>query len=641
MVFRKSWQKIAFGLGIGWSLVWSIIFSDIPLIQKLELNIQDRLICLTHPHTPPPEILLVKITEKDLRQWGLQKEPVFYAKLVNQLIEEGASVVILNLLPNWVQTSDHANNPIKELVKTHPTQIVLVIPTTRLSSPYPTAWRSYNYFIPFDAQGKPLKPLNSVLGFSEYEPDAKNPTSLISPARQAHISGELILSEDFSQTQILDSAAWLALKKFQLPNQTPNQFAQTPIQITFWGATNTFPTLNIQSFFTENYPHIEVRHKIVLVGLADVNNPDAYAIKSPFGEEMPGVELQANLLASIITNSYYSIAPRWLETLIAIAGGILISRGIVLEMLKLNYPRQFWILLLPLGIFSGLFILSIIGLAIRLIFPITLLLFTWSATVISVILCMRFGLREDFIRQQQCEITRLTSVEQEAAISQARKLLHRIASNIHDGPLQELKLIMDDLEVLQMNQPHLNIDPLLDKLEDMGEHLRQHLNQTRTLALAITPELREGLDVGIEKKLQELVNTQELTLNVIKNIQPLEEPEVSSLWMEAREDIFRFFCEGIANVIHHAQMPAGKATQVKVILSQHQTQCTLIVENDGSQLNHTPFNSSPPQRKRGGYGIKLMETIAAELPGGRMERSILADGGMRVTLTWNLLFNVA
>jgi signal transduction histidine kinase len=92
-------------------------------------------------------------------------------------------------------------------------------------------------------------------------------------------------------------------------------------------------------------------------------------------------------------------------------------------------------------------------------------------------------------------------MEQEAIISQARKLLHRTASNIHDGPLQELKLIMDDLELLKMNQPHLDIDPILDKLEDMGHHLRLHLNQTRTLALAITPELRSGLDVGIEKKL--------------------------------------------------------------------------------------------------------------------------------------------
>jgi len=636
MVFRKSWQKIAFGLGTSWSLLWGIIFSEIPFVQQLELNIQDHHISVMHPHNPPKEILLVKITEKDLRERELLKKPVFYTKLIARLLKEGAQVVILNLLSNWVQTSDHENNPIKELVKTHPGQIVLVIPTTRLSSTYPTAWRSYNYFISFDTQSQPLQLPNSVLGFSEYEPDAKNPSSINSSARQANLRGELLFSEDFSKPQVLDSAVLLAWQKLPHRNQSLNQFSQNPIQINFWGPTGTFATLDVQSLLSSNQPLPLVRDKIVLVGLADVNNPDSFAIKSPFGEEMPIVELQANLLASLITNSYYSLAPKWLQGLIVISGGILISRAIVLEMFKRNSGKLFWILLLPLGIFSALCLLSLVGLATRLIFAITLFLFTWITTAIFVTSSIQFGLREDFIRQQQFEITRLKSVEQEAIIARARKLLHHTASNIHDGPLQELKLIMDDLEMLQMEQPDLNIDPLLDKLEDMGYHLREHLSQASALALVITPELREGLDVGIEKRLEQLVDTKKLTLKILKNLQPLEEPKISSLWIDAREDIFRFFCEAISNVIYHAQPPHGTATQVTVSLSQRQTQCTLSIENDGVKLNNATFDTHSSSRQRGGYGTKMMETIAAELPDGRMEINILTDGRMEVTLTWTI-----
>ena len=41
----------------------------------------------------------------------------------------------------------------------------------------------------------------------------------------------------------------------------------------------------------------------------------------------------------------------------------------------------------------------------------------------------------------------------------ARKLLHRIATDIHDGPLQEFKIVMDRIELLQLDHPDLE-DPI-------------------------------------------------------------------------------------------------------------------------------------------------------------------------------------
>ncbi len=221
--------------------------------------------------------------------------------------------------------------------------------------------------------------------------------------------------------------------------------------------------------------------------------------------------------------------------------------------------------------------------------------------------------------------------------------MQRLASHIHEGPLQELKLVMDRLEILQMNFPveqsQVSVDPILERLESLGHHLRQQLNQTAAIALEITPELREGLDAGIKTRLEQLVQSGELTLHVIQEIQPLVEPNLNSQWLEAREDIYSFFGEALKNVVRHAQPPHGTATQVKISLSQQGTRCTLAVANDGAKLDEAVFARSDNPGLQSGYGMKLMTAIAAELPEGAIERIALPEGGMRVTLSWTLQFN--
>ena len=638
MVLRKAWQSTALWLGIGWSILWSVVVSELPLMQQLDLWQSDRLIHLNQSHTPPPEIVLVTITEADLKTWGIANEPIIYSNLVNRLLEADAAVVVLNLLPNWVQTSDHPNNPIKTLVQRHSDRIVLVLPTSSATQPNPTEWRNYEYFLPLTNKGKPLFPPQSILGFAEYEPEAKHPQSIRSTARQASLSGQFTLSRNLERIQPLDSAALLTLKKFKRQKQ-PLQTPQTPIQIHFWGATGTFPTLEAQSILSHNSSFPQVGNKIVLVGFSETNNPDAFAIRSPFGELMPAVELQANLVASLLTGSFYQIVPSWLQKALIVLGGILISQWIVLGKLDASARKRYWYWLYPVLGLSGFGLSSVLLFGQSWILPITTLLVTWTATGLSVFISLLLGVQKDLIDQQQCEIDRLHSIEQAAAISQAKKMLHRIAANIHEGPLQELKLVMDRLEMLQFNGGALNLDPVLDRLESLGHHLRQQLNQARAITLEITPELKAGLDAGMRAKLQQLVNSGELTLRVIQQLQPLEEPESNSLWLEAREDIYHFFCEAINNVIRHAQLPHGTATQVQVSLCQQDRHCTLTIENDGAKLDPSIFEPSTMPKKRGGYGMKLMKTIASELPNGTLECVALPGGGMRVQLSWNQAFN--
>jgi CHASE2 domain-containing sensor protein len=91
----------------------------------------------------------------------------------------------------------------------------------------------------------------------------------------------------------------------------------------------------------------QLHNKIVLVGFSDTNNPDAFAVRSPFGELMPAVELQANLLASLLTKSFDRIVPLWLQNVVIVLGGILISKWVVWGKLNKRVRRKYWYWLYP------------------------------------------------------------------------------------------------------------------------------------------------------------------------------------------------------------------------------------------------------------------------------------------------------
>ncbi|MBO3464422.1 hypothetical protein G4P69_38500 [Aetokthonos hydrillicola CCALA 1050] len=61
-----------------------------------------------------------------------------------------------------------------------------------------------------------------------------------------------------------------------------------------------------------------------------------------------------------------------------------------------------------------------------------------------------------------------------------------------------------------------------------------------------------------------------------------------------------------------------------------------MIENNGTLPEHTDQDDLNKKRKTGGYGTKLMTTIASELPNGLCERVSLEKGGMRVTLEWTI-----
>ncbi|MEH2245584.1 sensor histidine kinase [Nostoc sp.] len=647
-MWRKGWQIKFLSLGISCGVFYNFIFSQIPLVQKLELQLQDTLLRLHHPKSPPQEIILVKIQKKDLANQKLSIGRIFYADLVEHLLEAGASVVVLNLRNDWREPAfeysskitEPINRPLKNLVQNHSDKLVLVTRTNSISNYKQTNFLIYNHLIPFDGeQLRPLIPPHTLQGFFEYEPEAEFPRNLSSTARRSHLVGQFLISEENNQVKTFKSAALLALEKFEQQEQKSllsSRLAKIPtqVEINFWGRAGTFPSLELTSIcqpskdkkclvVSPSKLSQQVRHKVVFIGFAEGNNIHTMAMLSPFGDSMSGVEIQANLMASLMTDSFLQIPPQWLELIIIILGAVFISGSVS------SYQNWRLLGLVLAIIFGGYLGLCLILLKCKWILSIILPLLIWTATEISVFIYFIWVRQKEFILLQKYQISQLKAAEQEAILSRTRKILHRTASDIHDGALQDLKLVMDKIEL----ESDLDVDSILDKLAALGQEIRDKLYNIRSVAekMEVTPALRQGLDVGIRATLQDLVNSGKLTLTVITELQPLQEPELNSVWIEHREEIYRFLGEALNNVIQHAQPPHGTATQVCISLEQQGVRCTLAIANNGSIINSTTC-----ERKKGGYGTKMMDAIASELPDGGWQMSALPDGQVQVTLSWRL-----
>ncbi|WP_159460627.1 CHASE2 domain-containing protein [Calothrix rhizosoleniae] len=631
-MFGNTWQKAVICLGIGCSFTYGLLLSNVPVVRKIEDQVNDSLILLRKSGKKTNEIALINISAEQ----ALLK-PSFYADLTERLLQEKAAVVVLNFPDNWKTKVEGGEDKIINLVDKYSNRIVLAIRSISLNQNKAPRLPIYNHFIPFKNDLKTAVEIENIQGFFEYVSYTKNPNLLLHPERKVKSVGEFIRS-DTNKPIKLKSAAWLSWYKYNKFLNYQKQFIPSSPSgyINFIGKKGTFKTTNIEElcFVTTLSDRCEIpddnqqifqqfRHKIVLIGVTEQHD-----FLSVAGTRMSALEVQANLINSLMTNSLYTTIHNVLQLGIVLFGVVVVSKFIISGITKTGNWYHKWGMLPILGVMGGYGSLYLLCFYHGSIFPIALPMLIWLVTGISLTACLWIAqlLKQDELKQRQL-------AEKKAAVLQARKLLYRIASDIHDHPLQELKVVMDRIEIWQLDNPSLNTEPILEKLLQVNRDIRAQLNDIRIIAnkLKITPELRSGLDIGIRSRLKELVNSGELTLKIIDNIQPLKEPELDSAWIDAREDIFRFFREAVANVIRHAQPPQGNATTVKVSLVQSGAECVLMLENDGS------FAEGFVSKVHGGsYGTKIMETIATEIPGGKWERFTLADGGMVNKLVWKL-----
>lgn len=340
---------------------------------------------------------------------------------------------------------------------------------------------------------------------------------------------------------------------------------------------------------------------------------------------IPAIEIQANIIHNLLTKSYYQVIPNWANLTIIVLGSMVFNLLIIIP--NKNFQKDFSLakfFLTYIGLFLIYLILFIIFLSINIFIPIIIPLLTWLLTGLPTFVCISYIRTQEGIKSREIEIINLKKVEKEAILINTRKILKRTARDIHDGALQQLKLVMDEIELSE--NPQL----ILTQLQELGIDIRNHLTEINSIAskLEINPFLDQNLSFGIKNYLNKLIQSKKLTLKVIDKIEIIEEPIANSIWLDMREDIYDFFKECINNLIDHAQPPNGNATQVEIILKQEGEKCKLIITNDGNCYDEK-------DNKKGGFGTKMMAIIANDLPDGKFQ-VINDENNFKVELTWQL-----
>ena len=364
---------------------------------------------------------------------------------------------------------------------------------------------------------------------------------------------------------------------------------------------------------------------------------------SEFENQPAMVQIQAALLSAVVSGQLYRASGFFINALIALFGSLIIvswmTNRIRYSLNLFQYILQNILLLLAVSAiyFGVVVIFSYFNIFLPIAFP----LIIWCTSG-GVLITPFIFLKE---REQRVQQEALKS----AITIHLRKWSTRIASDIHDGPLQELKLVMDWLEELppltldgpSKKPPSDNSEVVLDKVAKIGKDIRSSLDALDE-ALAISNNLQKGLIPGIEKYLKE--QSERLTLEVSTDFLAFQEPQASAEWLDAREDIFRFFREAVNNAIRHGQPPRGNSTQLVVRIERSGNIYTLHIDNNVKKSKDSdrchfspPSNDVNSSRKeiRNGTGAKLMETIAHSIPQGAWERVFFEDGSVSTYLRWS------
>jgi glucose-6-phosphate-specific signal transduction histidine kinase len=212
-------------------------------------------------------------------------------------------------------------------------------------------------------------------------------------------------------------------------------------------------------------------------------------------------------------------------------------------------------------------------------------------------------------------------------------------TQIHNGPLQTLALLLRDVQLETTPSPQLfqRLNDLNAEIRAVGRSLTDeaHPEQQSAEALAAletatfeqTLRLGEGTCIDLNRPLHNLLHeVYALTLKrnlpyfqtvrvKVRNFAPLEQ---STLTLEMKRDLCLWLEEALCNVGKHAR----GTTRIVVTGQHHEGQYVLKVQDNGAGLK-------PGQ----GQGTKHCNLLAQRLA-GQFRRESLPKGGVICELSW-------
>ena len=257
---------------------------------------------------------------------------------------------------------------------------------------------------------------------------------------------------------------------------------------------------------------------------------------------------------------------------------------------------------------------------------------------IQIILILFYNRLQDMVERLYTERLQYYAqiVERQAIRQQA---MEQAFTQIHNGPLQTLALLLRDVQLETTPSPQLfqRLNDLNAEIRAVGRSLTDeaHPEQQSAEALAAletatfeqTLRLGEGTCIDLNRPLHNLLHeVYALTLKrnlpyfqtvrvKVRNFAPLEQP---TLTLEMKRDLCLWLEEALCNVGKHAR----GTTRIVVTGQHHEGQYVLKVQDNGAGLK-------PGQ----GQGTKHCNLLAQRLA-GQFRRESLPKGGVICELSW-------
>ena len=252
---------------------------------------------------------------------------------------------------------------------------------------------------------------------------------------------------------------------------------------------------------------------------------------------------------------------------------------------------------------------------------------------IQIVLILFYNRLQDMVDRLYTERLQYYAkiVERQAIRQQA---IEQAFTQIHNGPLQTLALLLQDVQREQVPSQQLlqRLEELNAEIRAVGRSLTDEVypDTLQTSTSEQTLRLGEGTCIDLNRPLHNLLHeVYALTLKrnlpyfktikvKVRNFAPLEQ---STLTLEMKRDLCLWLEEALCNVGKHAL----GTTRIVVTGQHHEGKYILKVQDNGVGLN-------PGQEQQGTKQGKLL----AQRLGGQFRRESLPKGGAICELSWSV-----
>src|SRR4029450_4163609 len=265
-----------------------------------ELSSIDRRFAIRGEQKPPKNMVVVKIDDKTFSELG-ERWPFrrsLHARVIRKLKAAGAKVIAYDIQFSEISPGRQGIIQDNAFMDANHAAGNLVFSTTEVSD------RGQGKFLG-GAQG--LAYARARLGNGNFD---------VAP-------GGVIRHTPF-ELQGLKSFSVATAER--ATGETVRPFSGDTTLIDFVGPAGTMPAISFSDVYRGKFPRGYFRDKIVVVGAWAPSLQDVHPVS--FGQdEMPGPEIQANAIATVLHDLPLTLVPRWINLVLIIALGLLCPLG--------------------------------------------------------------------------------------------------------------------------------------------------------------------------------------------------------------------------------------------------------------------------------------------------------------------------